>query len=162
MSITDAVVFSGANRRRPSPFAQGLKETLGSGAAVQSGHGPPHRQHRADSVRRQRADPDGEQRDDPDVVAERVDLHVEPLHVAEEAAAGVLLKRQDVLLAAGSVEEDAKREGQVILRGKALPVLRLLVFLGIRETVSVQNSSSVVSEPIQRNIFVTSFEQRQL
>ncbi len=71
------------------------------------------------------------------VVGKKIDVDIEgdeksfifgTQNAAEKSGAGLLLQRQDVLLAAAGIEQDAQRQRLIVLGGEVLDLLRRLVF----------------------------------
>ena len=71
------------------------------------------------------------------VVGEKIDVHIEgdeksfifrAQNAAEKSSAGLLLQRQNILLASAGVEQDSQGEGLIVLGGEVLDLLRRLVF----------------------------------
>ena len=84
-------------------------------------------------------------------VLQQVDVHIERQqerlvlgleHPLQELAAGLLFQRKHALLAARGIQQNAQRQGQIVLGNEALPGLRLLVF-GDRAVVLVEVGNEV-------------------
>ena len=73
------------------------------------------------------------------VVGEKVDIHIErdkkrfifrTQNAAQKSSAGLLLQRQNILLASAGIEQDSQGEGLIVLGGEVLDLLRRLCLPG--------------------------------